>query len=90
MRKQVLKKVCGIERKRSQHLTQMGAGSRPYFLKNIGKKCIQQLMRKKGTERNHQVRKGLEPGLGRDFGPAGERFREGVWLVQYLIPSCSL
>ena len=46
MRKQGPKKVCGIERKRNQNGTQIGARNRQYFEK-YRKKCIQSSIRKK-------------------------------------------
>ena len=54
VRKQGPKNVCGIERKRSQDGTQIGARDRQHFEK-CRKHIILKSMRKKDAERNRQI-----------------------------------
>ena len=72
VRKQGPKKVCGIERERSQNGAQIGTRNRQN-LEKCQKKIIPKAIRKKGAERNRQIsiRESSVGRLGSNFGAGG-------------------
>ena len=63
LRKQGPKKVCGIERKRSQHGAQIGARGRQHFRKIPEKRHPKNDANKKLPNGTAQTRVELEPGM---------------------------